>query len=89
MAGNPFDDDGGTFFALINGEEQYSLWPTFKPVPGGWSIAYGGPDGRPRQDVLDWIDRTWTDLRPRSLRQQIAAAPAPAGARQDADAPSA
>jgi uncharacterized protein YbdZ (MbtH family) len=73
LASNPFDDDDGNFYALINHEEQYSLWPAFKPVPGGWTVAYGAPGGKPRQDVLDWIDRTWTDLRPKSLREHIAA----------------
>lgn len=74
MTQNPFDDDNGTFYALINLEEQYSLWPTFKPVPEGWKIVYGAPDGAPRQEVLDWIDETWTDLRPKSLRDAIAEA---------------
>lgn len=68
MSNNPFDDDNGAFFALVNHEEQYSLWPTFKPVPGGWTIVHGAPDGLPRQEVLAWIDRAWTDLRPKSLR---------------------
>ncbi|OZD64960.1 MbtH family protein [Rhodococcus sp. 14-2470-1a] len=72
MANNPFDDDQGRFFALVNHEEQYSLWPTFKPVPGGWAIAHGAPDGVPRAEVLEWIERTWTDLRPKSLRDVIA-----------------
>lgn len=72
MAKNPFDDDEGTFYALINHEEQHSLWPTWKPVPGGWTIVYGEPDGKPRQDVLEWIEQNWTDLRPKSLRDFIA-----------------
>lgn len=71
MAVNPFDDDGA-FLALVNDEGQYSLWPTFPVVPGGWTVAFGGPDGRQRQEVLDWIERTWTDLRPRSLRDRVA-----------------
>ncbi|MBO9172122.1 MULTISPECIES: MbtH family protein [unclassified Rhizobium] len=73
MSVNPFDDPNGVFYALINDEEQYSLWPTFKAVPNGWSVVHGGPDGAPRQQVLDWIDRTWTDMRPKSLRDQLAA----------------
>ncbi|WP_130839251.1 MbtH family protein [Corynebacterium neomassiliense] len=72
MAKNPFDDDEGTFYALVNHEQQYSLWPTFKDVPGGWEIAFGGPDGAPRQEVLDFIENTWTDIRPKSLRDTIA-----------------
>ena len=41
MSVNPFDDDNGTFFVLINDEEQHSLWPTFADVPaaGGWFTA--------------------------------------------------
>lgn len=64
MSINPFDDPDGAFFALVNDEGQYSLWPTFVPVPSGWTVEYG-PAGR--QDCLDHIERTWTDMRPRSL----------------------
>ena len=28
MSTNPFDDDNGTFFVLVNDEGQHSLWPT-------------------------------------------------------------
>ncbi len=72
MSQNPFDDDSGTFYALVNDEEQFSLWPAFQPVPAGWTIVFGSPDGAARQAVVDWIDKTWTDLRPRSLRDFIA-----------------
>lgn len=72
MSSNPFDDAAGVFYALVNDEEQYSLWPGFMAIPMGWRIAYGGPDGAPRQEVLDWIDTTWTDMRPKSLRDRIA-----------------
>ncbi|MBO0132023.1 MbtH family protein [Agrobacterium burrii] len=68
MTVNPFDDENGLFYALVNDEEQYSLWPTFKTVPDGWEIAYSAPDGAPRHQVLDWIEKTWTDMRPKSLR---------------------
>lgn len=71
MSANPFDDENGVFYALVNDEEQYSLWPRFAPVPDGWRVVYGEPDGAPRQEVLDWIERTWTDLRPKSLRDRI------------------
>ena len=41
MSTNPFDDDNGTFYVLVNDEDQHSLWPTFADVPagGGWSSA--------------------------------------------------
>lgn len=64
MSTNPFDDENGTFYALVNDEGQYSLWPTFVDVPSGWTIAHG-PDTRPT--TLEFIERTWTDMRPASL----------------------
>jgi MbtH protein len=64
MSDNPFDDENGIFFALVNDEGQYSLWPTFVAVPDGWSQAYG-PAGR--KACLDHIESVWTDLRPASL----------------------
>ncbi len=38
---NPFDDDNGSFYVLINDEEQHSLWPSFAEVPAGWRKVYG------------------------------------------------
>jgi MbtH protein len=61
---NPFDDDNGTFFALINNEGQYSLWPAFADVPDGWQ-AVRGPDSR--EAYLNYIEKEWTDMRPKSL----------------------
>lgn len=61
---NPFDDQDGTFLVLVNEELQYSLWPAFAKVPPGWSVAR--PAG-PHQEAVDFIDRTWTDMRPKSL----------------------
>ncbi|MET9870362.1 MbtH family protein [Streptomyces sp. NPDC006386] len=62
--GNPFDDEDGTFLVLRNDEGQYSLWPEGFARPAGWSIVHG-PAGR--ASCLDHIERTWTDMRPRSL----------------------
>lgn len=58
-----FENPDGTFHALINHEGQYSLWPTTIDVPKGWSVAHG-PDRR--DACLDYIEKNWTDLRPRS-----------------------
>lgn len=64
------DDEGAeTSRVLINGEEQYCLWPVGKDVPDGWSTVYEGS----RSDCLDYVERTWTDMRPKSLRDAIAA----------------
>ena len=35
MSTNPFDDPEGSFYALVNDEGQYSLWPAFAEVPAG------------------------------------------------------
>ncbi|KUM75159.1 MbtH family protein [Streptomyces sp. ISL-22] len=70
MSGNPFDDDDGRFFVLVNDEEQHSLWPTFAEVPAGWRVVFGEAG---RQECLEYIEANWTDLRPKSLRDAMAA----------------
>lgn len=72
MSGNPFDDETATFFVLVNDEDQHSLWPTFKQVPGGWSIAFGADGAAGRQACLDYVEANWTDMRPKSLRLRMA-----------------
>jgi uncharacterized protein YbdZ (MbtH family) len=64
MATNPFEDPEASYFALVNDEGQYSLWPVFADVPEGWEIAFGQAG---REDCLDFINETWTDMRPKSL----------------------
>jgi uncharacterized protein YbdZ (MbtH family) len=61
---NPFDDENGEFLVLVNHEGQYSLWPTFRDVPAGWTPT--GPRGS-RKDCLEYVEAHWTDMRPRSL----------------------
>ena len=69
MSHSPFDDESGRFLVLVNAEEQHSLWPVFAPVPDGWTLVYGGPDGAERCECLRFVETNWTDLRPRSLRE--------------------
>jgi len=61
-----FDREDVTFSVVINGEKQYSIWPTFKEIPGGWTAV--GKTGT-KQECLDHIEKVWTDMRPLSLRQ--------------------
>ncbi|MGH4012758.1 MAG: MbtH family protein [Pseudonocardiaceae bacterium] len=68
MSTNPFDDESGTFYALINDEGQYSLWPTFADVPTGWAIVHGAAS---RQSCLAYVEEHWTDMRPTSLIEQM------------------
>ncbi|MGA4791765.1 MbtH family protein [Nocardia sp. AB354] len=70
MSTNPFDDDNGRFSVLINHEEQYSLWPVFAEVPDGWSVVFGEDS---RDACIEYIEKNWTDMRPKSLRDAMAA----------------
>ncbi|MFC4531089.1 MbtH family protein [Sphaerisporangium dianthi] len=64
MATNPFENNDGTYFVLVNDEGQHSLWPSFIEIPAGWNNVFG-EDGR--QACLDYIEANWTDMRPNSL----------------------
>ena len=65
---NPFDDENGDFLVLVNDELQYSLWPSFRDIPAGWQAV--GPRGN-RKVCLDWIEASWTDMRPKSLAEHM------------------
>jgi MbtH protein len=67
---NPFDDDTARFVVLVNDEGQHSLWPVFADVPPGWTVVYGESD---RQGCLAYIEESWTDMRPKSLADAMAA----------------
>jgi MbtH protein len=67
---NPFDDESGDFVVLVNAERQYCLWPSRIDVPAGWEKT--GPSGG-RALCLAWIDANWTDMRPKSLVDAMAA----------------
>lgn len=69
MSINPFDDDNGSFYVLINDEEQHSLWPSFADVPAGWQVVFGEAS---RAECLEFIEQNWTDIRPKSLRERLA-----------------
>lgn len=64
----PYDHEP-TYKVVLNHEEQYSIWLADRPNPAGWQDE--GTEGS-RQDCLAHIDRVWTDLRPRSLRDRMA-----------------
>lgn len=65
---NPFEDDERSYIVLVNDEEQYSLWPTFADVPAGWNVALTSST---RAICLAFIEANWTDMRPRSIRDDI------------------
>lgn len=56
------------YIVLINHEEQYSLWPSYKPVPLGWKKV--GQE-QTKEKCLAYIDEVWTDMRSLSLRKKM------------------
>ncbi len=65
-----WEEDGGAIYTvIINHEEQYSIWPDWKAVPAGWRVA--GKTGS-KAECLAYINEVWTDMRPLSLRRQMA-----------------
>ena len=61
---NPFDNEDGSFYALVNEEGQHSLWPAFAETPAGWTVVHGRAS---RRSCLDYVGEHWTDMRPKSL----------------------
>lgn len=57
-----------TYLVVVNHEEQYSIWPDYKPIPNGWRSA--GKAGT-KKECLDYIETVWTDMRPLSLRRHM------------------
>lgn len=70
MTTNPFEDEDGSYFALVNDEGQYSLWPAFADIPGGWTVAFGEDS---RAACLNFVEENWTDMRPKSLIREMEA----------------
>jgi MbtH protein len=61
-------EDDTVYRAVVNHEEQYSIWPEGRELPPGWNEA--GKSGT-KAEVLAWIEEVWTDMRPLSLRQKM------------------
>jgi len=65
---NPFEVPDANYSVLRNDENQHSLWPSFAPVPDGWTVVHG--PGR-REDCMAYVRDNWQDLRPRSVAEFI------------------
>jgi MbtH protein len=61
-------DENRQYRAVVNHEEQYSIWPTDREIPAGWRDA--GKNGT-KQECLEYISQVWTDMRPLSLRRAM------------------
>ena len=64
---NPFDDNEGTFYVVVNDENQHALWPVVAEVPAGWTVVHGETS---REEALAYVEEHWTDIRPSSLIAQ-------------------
>jgi MbtH protein len=62
------DEDTTEYTVLVNGEEQYSLWPERKAIPEGWRAA--GKRGS-KDECSKFVDEVWLDMRPLSLRKAM------------------
>ncbi|WP_030668772.1 MbtH family NRPS accessory protein [Streptomyces rimosus] len=61
---NPFENPEGTYYVLVNAENQHSLWPAFAEIPEGWEVRFGEES---HQACVDYVNENWTDMRPKSL----------------------
>lgn len=61
-------EDNRMYRAVVNHEEQYSIWPMNRDLPSGWREA--GKSGT-KQECLQYIEEVWTDMRPLSLRKAM------------------
>jgi uncharacterized protein YbdZ (MbtH family) len=55
------DEDTTMYQAVVNHEEQYSLWPSSRELPHGWVEA--GFEGT-KSEVVAWIKEQWVAMRP-------------------------
>jgi MbtH protein len=63
------DDKIETLYkVLVNEEEQYSFWPTFKDIPLGWRET--GKIGT-KEECSAYVKEVWLDMRPLSLRTKM------------------
>ncbi len=62
------ESDDAIYKAVVNHEEQYSIWPANRQNALGWKDA--GKTGS-KAECLAYIKEVWTDMRPLSLRKQM------------------
>lgn len=52
---------------VVNGNEQYSIWPAERELPDGWNRL--GVKG-PKKQCLEFIQEVWTDMSPLKSRME-------------------
>src|SRR4051794_3945363 len=64
------DKDKNTLYnVVIDIEERFSIWPKEQRIPPYWK---GEGFNGTKQECLDYIQRVWTDMRPLSLKKEMA-----------------
>ena len=66
------DADKRKYIVVKNEEEQFSIWFDGRALPPGWSAV--GKSGS-KEECLSYIKKTWTDMRPASLRKYMESHP--------------
>jgi MbtH protein len=61
-------EDNTQYSAVMNAEEQYSIWPEGRELPAGWKAA---SKSGTNAECLAYIAAVWTDMRPLSLRRMM------------------
>lgn len=62
------EEDTTIYKVVVNHEEQYSIWPSYRENPAGWTDV--GKSGL-KSECLAYIREVWTDMRPLSLRKYM------------------
>lgn len=62
------DGENGLYRVVVNAEDQYSIWEIGKAIPDGWTQV---GQAASKEMCLAEIRRLWTDMRPRSLREEM------------------
>jgi MbtH protein len=63
------NEDNEPFHVVTDFEERYSIWPQKNKIPAYWKKE--GFSGS-KKECLDYIQNVWTDMRPLSLRKEMA-----------------
>lgn len=62
------ENDTTIYKVVVSHDEQYSIWPAHKQPALGWSdVQKLGT----KNECLAFIKSTWTDMRPKSLRDKM------------------
>lgn len=64
------EEDDRAYVVVVNDEDQYSIWFADRELPAGWnSDGFSGT----KAACLEHVEEVWTDMRPRSVRERLAA----------------